>query len=164
MDNHGQFAIEYLLVLGVSTFIILSIIPQVLDSNELNICMANARSGALTGAEMDSFAMYPDDSFNNYLKTHPRLQYQSKVVIIKLNYKKMGFNTVHNKTKIQIRIIASAPTVRNDNDRNCIGDRINYCARRSICEAFKTENLTNSVYNPAFSNNYMVTTADVQWV
>jgi hypothetical protein len=54
--------------------------------------------------------------------------------------------------------------VYNTDDRECIGDRINYYVRRSICKSFKTENLTNIYYNPAFSDNYFITTYDVGWV
>jgi len=45
-----------------------------------------------------------------------------------------------------------------------MGDRINYYARMSIYKAFNKEDLTNIYYNPAFSDNYCITTSEVQWI
>jgi hypothetical protein len=45
-----------------------------------------------------------------------------------------------------------------------MGDRINFNARKSIAQSFKTEKLTNALYNPVFSPKYVFTTADVKWI
>lgn len=63
---------------------------------------------------------------------------------------------------MQLKIHASTPSIDPD-DRGCVGDRINFYARKSISDVFNTQNLTNSLFNPAFSDRYVFTTADVVW-
>ena len=104
------------------------------------------------------------DAFDNYTSSKSRLLGTTSIKIIRINYTDEGSNNTYNKTKIQLRITASAPTVTNTADKNALGDRINFYARQSICESFGTGNLTNSLYNPAYSNRYVFTTADVVWV
>jgi hypothetical protein len=164
LDINGQYTIEYSLILGVVILIAFSFLPIVYDFNELNTCMASARSGALRGAEMDSLAFYPEEKYEYYMKEHPRLKSGSKVVLVRIEYTNQGYDPIYQKTKIVLKIFASAGSIKYADDRNCIGDRINYYVRKSICEAFKTENLTNIYYNPAFSDRYYFTTCDVKWI
>jgi hypothetical protein len=164
LDRRGQYSIEYILILGVAILISFSFLPMVNDFNELTTCMATARNGALLGAEMDSFGYYPGEKFEKYMEEHPRLESCSKVVFIRIEYRKKGYDPVYKKTKVQLTIFASAPSIKYARDRNCAGDRINYYARKSICEAFKTEKQTNIYYNPAFSDRYYFTTCEVVWV
>jgi hypothetical protein len=164
MDNKAQYALEYILIMGFVSLIVFSFFPYVYDINELNTCMAAARNGALLGSGLDSFAIYPDDKFEYYMENHQRLKIGSKVVFVRLEYKKEEFDPIYKRTKIKLKIYASAPGVKNPKDRDCIGDRINYYARKSICEAFKKEHLTNIYYNPAFSDRYYITTSEVGWV
>ncbi len=164
MDVKGQYSIEYMLILGFSIIVAFSILPTIVDINELNTMMAAAHNGALLGSEMDSFAIYPQETFNDYEHIHPRLKTGSKIVFIGLKYKKLGYDSTYKRSKIKLTIYASAISVKYYEDRNCIGDRINFYARKSICETFNTENLTNIYYNPAFSKRYYITTTEVEWV
>lgn len=163
-DIHGQLTIEFLMILGFSLIITIPLIISIAGSNELNQAMAASRAGALDGSLSDSLAVYPEDTFKDYEVEHLRLVNPSCVKIIKIDYINQGLSQAYNKTKIQLRIHASAPQVKDKTDRNCLGDRINFYARKKICESFHTENLTNSLFNPAFSNNYVFTTADVRWM
>jgi hypothetical protein len=163
-ERNGQLSVEYILIMAVSIIVLLSFFPYAYEINELNTCMAVARNGALEGALMDSFAVYPEDKYEFYMKEHPRLKSVTKIVIVKIDYKKQGFDTKYKRNKIKINVYASAPSLKNPGDRDCAGDRINYYVRKDICEAFKTENLTNLYYNPAFSDKYFITTAEVNWV
>jgi hypothetical protein len=160
----GQFTVEYILVMGFFFIIIGCLAYFTGEANELNQIMAAARSGAAEGSVVDSMAIYPQNAFSDYMQNHPRLLSPSSVRIVKIEYKNQGFNSTYNRTKIQLKIYASAPSVTTNEDRNCLGDRLNYYARKSISETFKTQNLTNSIFNPAFSNRYLVTTGDVCWV
>ena len=164
MDFHGQYALEYILLLGFSVLVSLSTLTLIYDINELNTIMASARSGVLLGSEMDGLAIYPNEKFEDYDKKHPRLKTGSKVTFIRITYEKEGYDPVYKKKKIKLKIYASTRSVYNKGDRDCIGDRINYYVRRSICKSFYTENLTNTYYNPAFSDNYFITTYDVVWL
>ncbi len=162
-DVRGQYTIEFLIVVGVSLAIIIPLIISLADVNELNQAMTASRTGALEGALSDGLAIYPGDSFEHYETEHIRLLNPSSVKITKISYKNQGLSNAYNKTKIQLRIYASSPHIKDPKDRNCMGDRINYYARKKICESFQTENLTNSFYNPAFTDNYVFTTAEVRW-
>ena len=163
-DFRGQLTIEFLMILGFSLIITIPLIMSIAGSNELNQAMAASRAGALDGSLSDGLAVYPEDVFKDYEVEHLRLVNPSCVKIIKIDYINQGLSQAYNKTKIQLRIHASAPQVKDKTDRNCLGDRINFYARKKICESFHTENLTNSLFNPAFSNNYVFTTADVRWM
>jgi hypothetical protein len=163
MDSHGQLALEYMLVIGFSLIILFPLTSALSEGNEINQAMTVARTGALQGAVLDGMAIYPEDAFRGYNLEHPRLICPSEVKILKIDYNNEGFNPIYQKTKIQIRVHASAPTIQNREDKDCLGDRINFYVRKSICETFNTQNLTNKVYNPAFSHRYVFTTGDVRW-
>jgi hypothetical protein len=137
---------------------------MVYDINELNNIMAAAHSGAILGTEMDSMAIYPRETFENYVEIHPRLKTGSKVIYIGAEYEKGGYDQKYKRNKLKVKIYASAHSLKYYDDRNCVGDRINYYVHKSICDSFKTENLTNIYYNPAFSDRYYITTAEVEWV
>lgn len=163
MDIKGQLPIEFLLVVGLSIMVLMPLTLSLSDASELNQAMSAARTGALQGAISDSLAIYPKESFRDYTLENQRLLNPSVVKIIKISYLNQGFHQGYQKTKIQLKIYASAPSVTNKTDRNCLGDRINFNARKKIAESFNTENLTNALYNPAFSSKYVFTTTDVQW-
>ncbi|WP_321421596.1 hypothetical protein [uncultured Methanobacterium sp.] len=163
MDIKGQLPIEFLLMVGLSVIILIPLTVALSNSVELNQAMSAARTGAIEGAISDSLAVYPTESFQNYTQENQRLLNPSGVKILKITYLNQGFNQSYQKTKIQLKIYASVPSVYNKTDRNCLGDRINFNARKKIAESFNTEDLTNSLYNPAFSKKYVFTTADVQW-
>jgi hypothetical protein len=97
------------------------------------------------------------------MQKHPRLLSTSTVKIVNINYKNFGFNATYNKTRIQLRITASCPTVQ-EHDKNPLGDRINYYARKRISESFGTSSQTNTAFNPSYSTDYVFTTADVKWI
>ena len=164
MDKKGQLTGEYLLIIGFSILISISIAYTASEIIELNTCMAVARNGAITGSYMDSLAFYPTEKFKEYTDKYPRLKSSSKVVFIKMYYTNEGFDKKYQKIKLKLKIVASAPSLKSDKEKTCAGDRINYYARKSICEAFKTEELTNVYYNPAFSSRYRITTAEVEWI
>ncbi|HEX3014331.1 MAG TPA: hypothetical protein VHO92_08675 [Methanobacterium sp.] len=164
METKGQLSIELILIIGFILIIILGIASFMGEDKELNQAMAVARSGAIEGANVDSFAVYPEESFKNYTREYQRLLSPSNVKIIKIDYTNHGFDEKYNKTRIQLRIYASAPSVTDEKDRDALGDRVNFYARRSICESFSTSDQTNGLFNPAFSNRYTLTTAGVKWV
>ncbi len=164
MEIKGQISIELILIIGFILLVILGIGSFIGTDNELNQAMSAARSGAIEGANTDSFAIYPEESFKNYTSEHKRLLSTSSVQIIEINYVNQGFNEKYNKTKIQLQISASAPSVTDISDRNILGDRVNFYTRKSICESFDTSDQTNEMFNPAFSNRYVFTTTDINWV
>lgn len=164
MDLKGQLSIEFVLVVAFILMIVLSVAPMLGNEVELTQAMGAARSGAITGASVNSFAIYPESTFKNYTVENPRLINPSSIKIIAIDYKNYGFNATYNKTRIQLKITASSSSAENIEDRNSMGDRINFYARKSICESSGTSNLTNKLFNPAFTSRYVITTADVRWI
>ena len=163
-ENNGQISMEFILLIGISFILILSLATFLNNENELNIAMAAARNGAIEGANMDGVAIYPKSSFDDYSNNNQILTYPSSVKIIKIEKTNNGFHDVYNRTRIQLRVYASSPDLKTTSDKNSAGDRINYYVRKNIANSFKTENLSNNLYNPSFSTNYVFTTANVQWV
>lgn len=163
IDSGGQISAEYMMIAGFMLIVSCSVALFISTDSELTHAMAAARSGATQGIITDSLAIYPDESYKNYEKEHFRLISTSGVKIVQIKYKNEGYQPLYNRTKIQLHIYATS-THMNSTDLNCLGDRINYNARRSICEVFNTKDLTNSFFNPAFSGKYVFTTADVDWI
>ncbi|WP_414468938.1 hypothetical protein [Methanobacterium sp. ACI-7] len=164
MEIRGQISVEFTLLIGLILIIILGINSFVGEDSELVQVMAMARSGATEAASIDSFAIYPRDSFRNISEDHPALVNPSSVKIVKIDYINNGFNATYNKIKIQLRITVSCPTIKVNSERNHLGDRINFYARKRISESFGTSNQTNDLFNPCYSNRYILTTADVRWI
>ena len=163
MDVEGQISAEYIMIAGFMLVVSCAVAMFIIDESELTHAMGAARSGASEGLITDSLAIYSDEAYKDYVNDHQRLISPSGIKIVNISYKDMGYDVLYNRTKIQLRIYASG-SMMNYSNRNCLGDRINYNARKSICEVFKTQDLTNSFYNPAFTNKYVITTADVKWI
>ena len=164
MDHHGQMSVEFILIMGFSIVTSIIVAQVCLEAVELNTCMSTARTGVTEGISLDSLAVYPSEKFESYTKYHPRIKTCSRVVYVGTKWINMGYDSKYQKTKILLQIEATAPSHMDKAERNCEGDRINYYVRRSICKTFKTENLTNIYYNPAFSDHYYFTTSNVEWV
>jgi len=163
MDK-GQITGEYILLLGfmIPTLILVSYFLE--DNLELDIALAAAKDGAIQGAEMDELAVYPWDAYYEYEARKTALLQPSSIQIIKVEAIREGYNETYGKYKMKLMVYAHLERDISDNYKDSLGDRINYYMRRNICLTFKTENMTNDFYNPAFSYNYMFTTSDVKWV
>lgn len=164
MDYKGNVAIEYILIAGMAFIITLMITSFIVNEQELNQAIGAAKTGATEGKIINSFAIYPVETFKTYESQKPDLVTPSSIKIVKIESINQGYNENYGKTKIQLRAYVSCHTVSKPEDRNSLGDRINFHMRKSISQSFSTENLTNSIYNPAFSPKYVYTTADVKWV
>ncbi len=163
-DFKGQITTEYLLFAGFTLILVLFLLSYLGDENELNVAMSAARSGALEGIIMDDLAIYPEKSFKEYEITKKRLIGTSNIKIIKIETQNQGYDDRYGKVKIQLKVYASCYSLTKKVDKDSLGDRINYNVRKSISNCFGTENICNDLYNPAFSDNYFFTTADVKWV
>lgn len=154
---------ESMMIMGFMVVVACSVALYLGDDGEITHIMAAARTGASEGMIIDSLAIYPNDSFNNYTKYQPRLISPSSVKIVKIDYENKGHNPTYNRTMIMLRIYAAGPHM-DSYDQRSYGERINYYARESICEVFKTQNLTDYYKGPSLSNKYVVDTEDVVWV
>ncbi len=164
MDSQGNIAIEYVLIVGMAFIISLMVLNFINTGQELNNALGAARSGASEGINMNNFAIYPKETFKTYEIEKPTLISPSSIKIVKIQANNQGYNINYKKTKIQLKVFVSCTKPLTSNEKNSLGDRINYNIRKSISICFKTENLTNSIYNPAFSPKYVFTTADIKWI
>lgn len=151
------------MMVGFMVVVTCSVAMYIGDEGELTHAMAAARTGASEGMIADSVAVYSDTSFDGIVQQNPRLINPSSVKIVKIDYEDRGLNRTYNRTLITLRIHATGPTM-NSYEQRSFGDRINYNARRSICDVFGTQNLTDFYFDPAFSNRYMYVTDPVVWV
>ena len=87
----------------------------------------------------------------------------SRMFIINIKKTEKGKDSL-NKTRIQLKVYASSPNIQTKEEKESLGERINYNMRKSIVDSFKSENISNKLYNPAFSDSYSFTTANVEWV
>ena len=165
IDEKGQITIELLLLISFALITTLILSNAVMESNELNIAMASARNGALEGASSNGLSIYPKESYDNYSKDPKKqsLMKTKNIKIVKISQTIKGKDNF-NRTRIQLKIYASSSNVKTKEEKESMGDRINYNVRKSITNSFKTENITNKLFNPAFSNKYSFTTANVAWV
>ena len=165
IDKKGQITVELLLLISFALITAILLANAIIDANELNVAMASARDGAFEGISSNGLAIYPKESYDNYskdTKKQPLLREKS-IKIIKINQTIKGKDNF-NRTRIQLKIYASSPDVRTKEQKEAVGDRINYNVRKSITQSFRSENITNKLFNPAISNKYSFTTANVVWV
>ena len=165
MDKKGQITVELLLLISFTLITAIILANVVLDTNELNVAMTSARNGAFEGVSSNGLAIYPKESYDNYSKDPKKqsLMRMKNIKIVKITQSIKGKDNF-NRTRIQLKIYASSPDVKTKEEKESVGDRINYNVRKSIANSFKTENITNKLFNPAFSNKYSFTTANVVWV
>ena len=165
MDEKGQITVELLLLISFTLITAIILANVALDTNELNVAMTSARNGAFEGVSSNGLAIYPKESYDNYSKDPKKqsLMRMKNIKIVKITQSIKGKDNF-NRTRIQLKIYASSPDVKTKEEKESVGDRINYNVRKSIANSFKTENITNKLFNPAFSNKYSFTTANVVWV
>ena len=157
IDKKGQITVELLLLVSFALITIIILTNVILDSNELNIAMASARNGAFEGISSNGLAIFPKESYDNYSRDPKKhsLMKRKNIKIVKISQSIKGKDNF-NRTRIQLKIYASSPTIKTKEEKESVGDRINYNVRKSITNSFKI--------NPAFSKKYSFTTANVVWV
>ncbi|KZX16167.1 hypothetical protein MBCUT_10330 [Methanobrevibacter cuticularis] len=163
-DNKGQVTIEFLLLISFSLVLIFLLANSLSYETDINLAMAAAREGISFGSTENKIAIYDDDAYTKYSLNKTPLTHNNAITIIKIEKLNRGFDDRYNRTSIQIRAYASSPTLTSREDRVSAGDRMNYNIRKSIAVTFNTTKLSNSLYNPCFSNQHVFTTANVQWV
>jgi hypothetical protein len=165
LDNKGQITVELILILSFILIIIISITSIAGSANELNMAMLAAEQGALNGASGNGLAIFPQEAYKNYSSNIDKqgILNPKNIHIINIKKTEKGKDAL-NKTRIQLKVYASCPNIPTREEKESIGDRINYNMRKSIVKSFKSENISNKLYNTAFSDSYSFTTANVEWV
>lgn len=163
-NNNGQIAIEFLLIIGFSLILIISLANFLSYENDINVAIAAAREGIEIGVTNSRVAIHESDAYENYVISKNSILHPNSIKIIKIEIVDRGFDSRYNRTSIQLRIFASSPSISSNEDKVSIGSKITYQARKSITETFNTHNLTNNLYNPSFSKEHVFTTSNVQWI
>ena len=164
MDNRGQVSSEFLFLFGVLILVVMLSIAFVSNEQELNVAMSAARSGANEGVATSSSAIYPDDTFRDYLASKTSLLYPYSIEIVNISYEDLGHDINYDKKRIQFKVYAKTSKRFSNSELVSIGDRINYNLRKSIAFSFNSTASTNKLYNPVFSPHYVYTTANVNWI
>jgi uncharacterized protein (UPF0333 family) len=156
MNNKGQITAEYMLLVGVIIIILITTINMSITQQEKNTIQASAQIGAQNGIDKNGYAMYYNDTFNNYQDNYPKLLTSTHIKIIQIKMIEKD-----NKT-IELQAYAHSDMTLTVQEKNHIGSRINYYIRRSITETFNKEK-QNEYYSPAESDNYIIKTRTVIW-
>ena len=159
MDNRGQVSSEFLFLFGVLILVVMLSIAFVSNEQELNVAMSAAR-----GVATSSSAIYPDDTFRDYLASKTSLLYPYSIEIVNISYEDLGHDINYDKKRIQFKVYAKTSKRFSNSELVSIGDRINYNLRKSIAFSFNSTASTNKLYNPVFSPHYVYTTANVKWI
>ncbi len=146
MDTKGQISVELLLLISFSLISAILLANAIIDANELNVAMASARDGAFEGISSNGLAIYPKESYDNYSKDFRKqsLLREKNIKIVNISQSIKGKDSF-NRTRIQLKIYASSPNVKTKEEKEAVGDRINYNVRKSITQSFKSENITNKL-------------------
>lgn len=155
MNNKGQITAEYILLLSIFLVIVFSSINMITSESEKNTIMTAAHIGAQTGIDKNGYAMYYNDTFNNYQEQYPRLLVPAEIKIVSIAM-------TQNDNLIELQVTATTSSL-SQKEKNITGSRINYYIRQTITETFKKENMTNQYYDPAKSDNYQIKTKSVKW-
>lgn len=163
IDNYGILNLEFILLFATLSIFSVIIINEISNSFELINAMQAARIGAENGIIMNNLAAYPQNSFEEYDEETEELLKTRNIQIIKIDYKIQEYNDKYQRQKIQLKAYVKCHTLTSSNKEK-LGERINYNMRKNIGATFNTEHLSNIYSNPAFSNKYYFTTADVSWL
>lgn len=156
MNNKGQITVEYILLIGIILILIVFTINIILNETEKNTILVSAQSGAQIGIDKNGYAMYYNDTFNNYEENYPKLLQPIEIQLINI--------TMQEKYKtITLQAYLHTNQYLTNNEKYIIGYRVNYYIRKSISETFNKEQ-NDLYYENLQTNNYMIETENVKWV
>lgn len=156
MNNKGQLTVEYMLLLCIILIILITITPIIMDENEQNQILNAAQIGAQNGVDKNAYAIYYNDTYNEYYQKDLSLLKSNQIKIIKITLKKTTNKTIKIYTKAHTTTLTS-------NERYIASSRINYYIRYNIMKTFQIKT-NDTYYNPAYSNNYRIETQQIEWV
>ena len=157
MNNKGQIIVEYILLIIVILIMISVVTTMIINQSEKNQILSAAQVGAQTAVEKNGYSMYYNDTFNDYQEQHQRLLYPTNIKIIKIEMLE------HDNNTIDLQVRATTTSSLTYQEKYQVGMRINYYIRQTITDSFN-KNATNTFYEPAISDNYVINTKTVKWV
>ncbi|MCD7781147.1 MAG: hypothetical protein LUG89_00380 [Methanosphaera sp.] len=157
MNNKGQIVVEYILLVFVILVVLISITNMILSQTEENTIITAAHTGIQNGVDKNGYAMYYNDTYNKYQESYQALLMPTTIDIVKIDSYIDGKN-------MEIQVTLHTSRSLTSQEKYILGSRINYYLRKSITDTFNKTNESNTYYDPAYSNNYIITTRNVRWI
>ena len=156
MNNKGQITAEYILIVGVIIVILISMSHVLMVESEKNLILESAQTGAQIGIDKNAYAMYYNDTFNNYMMNYPKLLYPTEIKVINISI-------IESNDSISLEVFLHTNNYLTNNQKEIVGSRVNYYIRKTISETFNHES-TDLYYEDCQSNNYKIDTKKVRWI
>lgn len=156
MNNEGQISVEYILVCTIIILLLISTANIVLLESEKNVMMDAAQRGALVGIDKNAYAMYYNDTFNNYQENYPKLLNPNNIELINI--------TIENSDNfIKLQVYLHSNDYLTSSEKYIIGSRVNYYIRKSISETLNLKN-DDLYYENIEIRNKLIETKTIKWV
>ena len=156
MNNKGQITVEYIIIISIILLILTITLTTITDQTEKNIILTSAQVGAQIGIDKNAYAMYYNDTFNNYQENYPKLLNPTEIKIIQINL-------TESNNKIELQVTLHTNTKLNSNEKYIIGSRVNYYVRKTIAETYNKKS-NDTYYENIQINNQKIKTKIVKWV
>lgn len=155
MNNKGQITLEYILLSSILIIILIFTTNTIIEETEKNTILTTAQIGAQIGVDKNAYAMYYNDTFNNYQNNYPKLTNPTEIKVIEINMSEKN-------NEIQLQTVLHSNTYLNNNEKNIIGSRVNYYIRKTISETFDIKN-NDLYYENIQINKHKIITKTVKW-
>lgn len=156
MNNKGQITLEYILMTGIIIVILIGSIQTINTESEKNTILSAAQMGAQMGVDKNAYAMYYNDTFNNYATNNLQLIFTMDIRVINISM-------TQEENSLYLQATIHSNTYLTDNQREIISQRVNYYIRKTISQTFDQKN-ADVFYENVKSNNYNIKTKKVNWV
>lgn len=156
MNNKGQIVAEYILVIGIIIVILITMSQILIEESEKNTILESAQIGAQIGIDKNAYAMYYNDTFNNYMLNYPKLLYPTEIRVINITM-------MDNNSSIILQVSLHSDNYLTNNQKEIVGSRVNYYIRKTISETFNQKN-SDLYYENCQTNNYKIETKKVKWI
>lgn len=156
MNNKGQITEEYILIVGMIIVILILMSHVLIIESEKNLILESAQTGAQIGIDKNAYAMYYNDTFNNYMINYPKLLYPTEIKVINISI-------IENNNTMSLQVLLHSNNYLTNNQKEIVGFRVNYYIRKTISETFNQEG-TDLYYENCQSNNYKIETKKVKWI
>ncbi|WP_292474632.1 hypothetical protein [Methanosphaera sp.] len=156
MNNKGQIVAEYILVIGIIIVILITMSQILIEESEKNTILESAQIGAQIGIDKNAYAMYYNDTFNNYMLNYPKLLYPTEISVINISM-------MNNNRSIILQVFLHSDNYLTNNQKEIVGSRVNYYIRKTISETFNQKN-SDLYYENCQTNNYKIETKKVKWI
>ena len=133
-----------------------NIVTDKLEESEKNTILESAQIGAQIGIDKNAYAMYYNDTFNNYMLNYPKLLYPTEISVINISM-------MNNNSSIILQVFLHSDNYLTNNQKEIVGSRVNYYIRKTISETFNQKN-SDLYYENCQTNNYKIETKKVKWI